>query len=181
MTMGVVLVLTLFAIPSSAGAQGTGGGSGAGQDATPWPPISAGLRLGYDQSSTGEVVGAQLRIPVLRNGHIEVVPGADVTFVTRLREYGFTTDVVYVTGGRQGGFYGGGGLALRNSIYGTDPESGRETKTGFGAVIGLKTGGTAGLGTQVEFRWIFLPGVDFDPRAVTLGVNIPLWGRRDGS
>ncbi|MDZ7778881.1 MAG: hypothetical protein U5R14_02950 [Gemmatimonadota bacterium] len=177
--LSLAVALAVSAPASALHAQG--GAAGNQQEAGPWPPASAGLRFGYDQSANGEVLGAQLRIPVLRNGHLEVVPGADVTFVTRLREYGFTADLVYVSGGRQGGFYGGGGIALRNSVYGTDPESARETKTGFGAVIGLKTGGPAGLGTQVEFRWVFLPGVEFDPRAVTVGVNIPLWGRRNGS
>ena len=83
-----------------------------------------------------------------------------------------------MSGGTRGGIYGGGGLAVRNSIFDSDTGGGRTTETGFGLVVGVKSGGPAGLGTQVEFRWVFLNGVDYDPRAVTLGLNFPLWGRR---
>lgn len=145
-----------------------------------WPPISIGARFGYDQSANGEVVGAQLRIPVLRSGAVEVVPNGDITFLSRLREYGLNVDVVYVRGGSLGGIYLGGGFAMRNSIFGIDPGEDRSNELGYGAVLGLKTGTGRGIGTQVEFRWSFLPGVDYDPRAVTLGVNIPLWGRNAG-
>lgn len=148
--------------------------------ASPWPPISVGARFGYDQSANGEVVGAQVRIPVLRSGVLEVVPNGDITFLSRLREYGLNVDVVYVRGGSRGGFYLGGGFAMRNSIFGIDPGEERSNELGYGAVVGLKTGAGGGIGTQVEFRWSFLPGVDYDPRAVTLGVNIPLWGRNAG-
>jgi hypothetical protein len=117
---------------------------------------------------------------VLRNGAIEIVPNANVTFLSRLREYGFHVDAVYVRGGSQGGPYLGGGLALRNSIFGLDPTERRTTETGFDLVVGLKSGNASRLGTQVEFRWIFLPGVDYDPRIVTLGFSFPLWGRRPG-
>jgi len=157
-------------------AQGTGGGGSAS-----WPPAVAGLRFGYDQGANGEVVGAQLRVPVLRSGHVEVVPNADVTFLTRLREYGFNLDAVYVTGGLQGGVYLGGGLAVRNSVFGVSEDEGRRNEAGFGAVIGARTGAPGRIGTQVEFRWIFLSGADFNPRAATVGLNFPLWGRRGPS
>jgi hypothetical protein len=151
-----------------------------GEDPGPWPPVSAGVRFGYDQSANGEVLGAQLRIPVLRSGALEVVPSGDVTFLSRLREYGLNVDAVHVRGGSRGGLFLGGGFALRNSIFGVDPGEERSNELGFGAVVGLKTGAAGGIGTQVEFRWIFLPGADYDPRAVTLGLNFPLWGRGDG-
>lgn len=147
----------------------------------PWPAAQAGLRFGYDQSARGEVAGAQLRIPVLRNGRVELVPNADVTFLSRLKEYGVNVDAVYVTGGARGGLYLGGGVAFRNSVFGPDPQGARETDTGFGIVLGAKAGGPSGIGTQLEFRWIFLPDRDYEPRAITVGLNVPLWGwSRDG-
>ena len=138
------------------------------------------MRLGYDQSARGEIIGGQIRIPILPNGSVELVPNGDVTFLTGIRDYGFNVDAVYLTGGRRGGVYLGGGLALRSSIFGDDPDGARETKAGLGAVVGVKGGGPGPLGTQVEFRWIFLPDDDYDPRTISLGVNFPLWGRSGG-
>jgi hypothetical protein len=139
-----------------------------------------GVRFGYDQSARGEVIGGQIRIPVLPSGSVELMPNGDITFLTGLRDYGFNLDAAYVSGGRRGGVYVGGGLALRSSIFSDDPNGARETKAGFGAVVGVKGGGPGPLGTQVEFRWIFLPDDSYDPRTITLGVNFSLWGRRGG-
>ena len=146
------------------------GGTGAG-----WAPASVGVRLGYDQAARGEVIGAQLRIPVIPDGRVELMPGGDITFLTGLRDYGFNLDALFVSGGRRGGVYGGGGLALRNSLFTDEPGADRETKAGFGLVAGVKGGGPGPFGTQVEFRWIFLPDDDYDPRTISLGVNFPLW------
>ncbi len=140
-----------------------------------WAPAAVGVRLGYDQAARGEVIGAQLRIPMLPDGRVELMPGGDITFLTGLRDSGFHLDALYVSGGRRGGPYVGGGLALRNSLFTDEPGAGRETKAGFGAVVGVKGGGPGLLGTQVEFRWIFLPDDDYDPRTISLGVNFPLW------
>lgn len=142
-----------------------------------WPAPAIGVRVGFDQSASGEVIGAQLRVPVLPSGRLELVPNADITFLNDLKEYGFNVDAVFVSGGRRGGLYVGGGLAMRNSIFTAEIGGARETEVGFGAVVGLKGGGPAGLVTQVEFRWSFLPDVDYDPRAITVGLNFPLWGR----
>ena len=161
--------------PAPAHGQQPGDAAGAS-----WPAVSAGARFGYDQSANGEVVGVQVRIPVLRSGILEVVPNGDVTFLSGLREYGLNVDAVYVRGGRGGGVYAGGGLSLRNSIFGTDPGAERSNELGYGAVFGLKTGITGRIGTQIEFRWIFFTDLDYDPRAVTLGVNVPLWGWNAG-
>lgn len=170
----MLLLAVSGAIPHAARAQAPGGGTGSSS----WPAPVAGLRFGYDQTARGEVVGAQVRVPVLRSGKVELVPNADITFLTGLREYGYNLDAVFVPGGIQGGIYLGGGLALRNSVFGAPGGgSGRGTETGFGAVVGARTGVSGRIGTQVEFRWIFLNGVDYEPRAVTLGVNFSLWGR----
>lgn len=142
-----------------------------------WPAPAVGVRIGFDQSASGEVIGAQIRVPVLPSGRLELVPNADVTFLNNLKEYGFNVDAVFVSGGRRGGLYLGGGLAMRNSIFTAEIGGARETEVGYGAVVGLKAGGPAGLVTQVEFRWSFLPDVDYDPRGITIGLNFPLWGR----
>lgn len=144
-----------------------------------WPAPAIGLRIGFDQAASGEVIGAQIRVPVLPSGRLELVPNADITFLDNLREYGFNVDAVFVSGGRQGGLYLGGGLSTRNSVFTAEIGGARETNIGYGAVVGLKAGGPAGLVTQVEFRWSFLPDIDYDPRAVTIGLNFPLWGRGD--
>ncbi len=164
------LALLLLAAPAAVAAQQPGADEG-------WPAPAIGVRVGFDQSASGEVLGAQLRVPVLPSGRLELVPNADITFLNNLREYGFNVDAVFVSGGRQGGLYLGGGLAMRNSIFTAEIGGPRETEVGFGAVVGLKGGGPAGLMTQVEFRWSFLPDVDYDPRAITLGLNFPFWGR----
>jgi hypothetical protein len=104
------------------------------------------------------------------------MPNADITFLTGLKEYELNLEVVYVTSGRAGGLYFGGGLAFRNSIYGDDASSPRETRQGYSAVVGLKAATGELFGSQVEFRWIFLPDADFDPRQITLGINFSLWG-----
>jgi hypothetical protein len=164
------LALLVLAAPVTVAAQQPGADEG-------WPAPAIGVRIGFDQSASGEVIGAQLRVPVLPSGRIELVPNADITFLNNLREYGFNVDAVFVSGGRQGGLYLGGGLAMRNSVFTAQIGGARETEVGFGAVVGLKGGGPAGLVSQVEFRWSFLPDVDYDPRAITLGLNFPFWGR----
>lgn len=142
-----------------------------------WPAIQAGIRFGYDNNANSTVLGAQVRIPVVRGAWLEVVPSGDVTFLPGLKEYQGNADVVWVSGGRRGGLYAGAGLAMRNSIF-DGPE--RETRTGASVLIGLVSRGFGDvpLGTQLEARWVFLDA-DFSPRVLTLGVNLPLWGWGD--
>lgn len=145
-----------------------------------WPAISIGPRIGYDQGSSGEMVGLQVHVPVIRSAHVELMPNADVTFLTALREYQLNLEAVYVTGGRLGGLYLGGGVAFRNSIYGSDPATPRSTERGWSAVVGVRATGAAVFGIQLEARWTFLDVDVRDPRTISLGINFPLWGRRDG-
>lgn len=161
------LFLALASVPASAQA-------GPGGDGPGWAPVNVGIHLGFDENSQGEVLGAQMRIPVLPSGKVELMPVGSVTFAAGLKEYHFSLDAVYTMGGRRGGLYFGGGLAVRNTIF-DDP--GRTTKTGWDAVVGLKSAGFAGtpIGTQLEVRWIFVDE-DLKPRVLSLGVNLPLWG-----
>lgn len=139
----------------------------------PWAPISIGAHLGYDEASNGTVLGAQIRAPIVRSGKIEIMPSGSVTFLTGLKEYQFNLDAVYVTGGRAGGLYAAGGLAVRSTIF--LGESGRRTKTGFGWAVGIRSGGGSRIGTQLEVRQIFVDA-DLRPRLLTVGLNFPLWG-----
>lgn len=140
-----------------------------------WPPATVGIRAGYDYNSTGSVVGAQIRVPILPSGHVEVVPNGEVTFLTGLKEYQYGVDAVLLSGGRSGGLYAGGGIAWRSTIYeGSD----RETRRAPTVVVGARSSALFGapFGTQIEMRWSFPEG-DFKPRTLSLGVNFPLWGR----
>ncbi len=139
-----------------------------------WTPISGGLRLGYESSSSSLVLGAGLRVPVLPGAQIELLPNADVTFLPRLKEYEYNLEAVYVYGGRRGGLYAGGGLAWRNTVFPNRP--GRRTKQGYSAVVGLHTmpSDRSRFGTQIELRWIFVDS-QLKPRVFSIGVNFPLW------
>ncbi|MEQ8331357.1 MAG: hypothetical protein RH859_12935 [Longimicrobiales bacterium] len=168
-THGLVAALALAVLATPGTAQEDSGPS------LPWPAIQAGVRFGYDDGSNGTVAGAQMRIPVIRAGWIELVPAGDVTFLTGLKEYQFTGDVALLSGGRRGGLYAAVGFAARNSIY---EGPGRETRTGTTVALGLSSRGFGDvpIGTQIEVRWIFIDA-PFDPRTITFGVNLPLWGR----
>lgn len=140
-----------------------------------WAPAYVGIRAGFDYNSNASVLGAQARVPLLRNGMLEAVPNGDVTFLTGLKEYQAGVDVVVVSGGRRGGLYAGGGLAWRNTLW-SGPD--RETRRAPVVVVGARSGATFGapFGTQLEMRWTFPEGA-FRPRVLSLGVNFPLWGR----
>ena len=171
-----VLVGASLASPDPAEAQRRRGEGGDAQATTTWSPVSVGLRIGDDQELTATVLGAQVRLPVLRNGRFEIVPSGDVMFLTGLRAYQFNLDGVVVIGGRGSGVYAGGGYAARNSIFAPTADAERETKHGTNIVAGLKTGplGGARVGVQVEFRWTFVDEV-VKPRILSVGVNFSLW------
>lgn len=143
-----------------------------------WPAPSIGAHVGYDDTSSGTVLGAQIRAPVVRSGRVEIVPSGNVTFLTGLKEYQLNVDAVFVTGGRRGGLYLAAGLAARNTIFPGASE--KETKTGLGVAAGIRSGSGARVGTQLEFRQIFVDS-DLRPRLLTFGVNIALWGGGDPS
>lgn len=169
------LVLTLVTLTAPASAEG--------QRRPPnepglagWAPIQVGGRFGFDNNSTGKLVGAQIRIPVLPSGMAELVPGGDITFHSGgLKDYGFTLDGLFVTGGPGAALYGGGGLALRSSVW--DEDGVRETKSGWTGVFGIRSGSVGGapFGIQLQVRWIRVDE-NIKPQLLTFGVNFPLWG-----
>ncbi len=176
----VVALLTLITPLATEGQRRRGPQQPA---ATSWPSITIGAKAGYDNNANGEVLGAQLRVPILRSGAVEVMPSADVTFLRGLKEYQYALDALYLVAGRQGGPYIGGGLAFRNTIYGADPNVPRETRLGYSVVAGATFGGAGSFRPQLEIRWVFISDSGLDdfspvnPQVVTFGVNIPLTGR----
>ena len=122
-----VALLTL-GTPLASEGQVTGPGE---PTAAPWASITVGAKAGYDNNANAELLGAQLRLPLLRRGSLELMPSADVTFVTGLREYQYSVEALYNLGGPRGGVYFGGGLAFRNTIYGRDFNRPRETIKGY--------------------------------------------------
>ena len=143
-----------------------------------WPAVSVGAHAGYDDASNGTVLGAQIRAPIVRSGKVEIMPSGNVTFLTGLKEYQFNLDAVFVPGGREGGLYVAGGLALRNTIF--PGATVKETRTGAGLAVGIRSGAQARVGVQLEFRQIFVDS-DLRPRLLALGINLPLWGGGDRS
>jgi hypothetical protein len=162
----------LLFLPHGAVAQlGAGAGAGAG-----WAPPSAGVRVGYDDSQQGYMVGALIRVPVLRNGSVELMPNADVTFLPDFKEYQVNFELVYLTAGREGGLYAGGGLGFRNSTFSGDPNADRRTERTFSVVAGVRLGGLGFLRPQLETRWILQDEWSRDPRHVAIGLALRLWG-----
>jgi hypothetical protein len=170
----LLLALCLSLSPRPAEAQRFGRPLQTGS-AEGWAPAWAGFRAGWDYSARSTVLGVQIRLPAIPSGYVEIVPNADVTFPSGLREYQGGVDAVFVSGGRMGGFYAGGGVAWRNTVWAED--SPRETRRAPVTMAGLRTGALMGapFGTQLEMRWIWLDG-PFKPRVLTLGINFPLWG-----
>ena len=154
------------------------GGAAAQAPAEPqqgWPAPEIGVRFGYDNSQQQEVLGALLRIPVLRNGHVELMPGGDVTFLRGLEEYQLNIEAVGLLSGRDGGFYGGGGIGWRNTLPPDDLEGEKQTFTTYSIVGGVKLTGVGPLSLLFEFRRIFASDLAVDPQTFGIGATIPLW------
>lgn len=143
-----------------------------------WAPIAVGVQAGYDQKSQAELLGGQIRIPVIRSGAVEIVPNAHVVFLNNNKEYQYNIDVVYVFGDARGAAFAGGGIGWRDTVLGAPLGVPRATLSGYSLVFGAKSGGTGLLSTQIEARWVFLNDSDFQPLAFSLGLNFSLWRRR---
>lgn len=156
-------------LPGAAAAQ-----LGPGQR-TGWPPAEIGVRVGFDNVQRQEVLGALVRIPILRNGSVELVPNADVTFLRGIKEYQLNAEAVYLWLSDDGGLYAGGGIGLRNTIPPTIPPGGRETITTFSLVVGLKLTGLERVNPMVEFRRVFASDLAVDPQLISIGVTLELW------
>jgi hypothetical protein len=150
-------------------------GSGQAADTTGWAPISVGVRGGYDNELQGWMVGASLGLPARSNGSVEIVPSGDVTFLPGFEEYQGNVELVYFTGGRRGGLMAGGGMGIRNSVFGPDPAAPRSTVTTFNLMIGARIGTIGRFRPEALVRWIIQDEYERDPRHVALGVTVALW------
>ena len=161
----ILTALLLLAVPVEARAQ-----AGAG-----WTPAMAGIRIGNLEPGGRSVLGAQLHLPVLPGGWAELTPNADITFLHGLKEYQYSVDALFISGGRHGGLMVGGGPAFRNSVF--EEGGSRETRKGWDLVVGLKTmpGQRIPFGIELQERWIFMK-LPVNPRVLSFGVNLPLWG-----
>jgi hypothetical protein len=140
-----------------------------------WAPPGVGARVGFDNAQSRPMLGAMVRLPVLPSGAVELLPNADVTFLPGLKQYQVNLELVYLLDGRRGGFYGGGGIGLRNSIFGPDATAGREYKRTYSLVFGIRFGGLGRIRPELETRWIFLDQQVRDPRLITFGATVALW------
>jgi hypothetical protein len=138
-----------------------------------WAPPSLGVRLGYDNKQRDQVLGGQVRLPVLPDGTVELMGSMDVTFLQNLKEYQYNLEGAYVLDGRAGGLYAGGGLGWRNTIYPDDVQ--RHTEMGFTALIGFRLVGLGLIVPQLEYRWVFIDAAPFTYQSLSLGVNLALW------
>ena len=169
-----VLALTLFSTLAPAPVDAQVRRGRAVQTGPTWAPVSIGIRFGWDQGSNGEVAGAQLRIPVLRNGQLELVPGVAAVFPNQGRESEYNLEAHYVPGGLRGGVFLGGGLGWRNTVFGSTPAQPRQTFFGWNLVAGGKTL-IGSIQLEAQLRWSFLRNTQYRPNAATLGINIPFW------
>jgi hypothetical protein len=164
--------LVLTGLPGSLDAQF---GSRAAVDTTGWAPASIGVRGGYDNTLQGWMTGAFVAIPVLPRGSVELIPSGDVTFLPGFKEYQGNLEVVYVTGSRRGGLLGGGGVGLRNSVFGPDPNAPRRTVVTFSLMIGARLATVGRFRPQIETHWILQDEYSRDPRHVSIAVGFALW------
>jgi len=170
LTLSLVLAGTSLAF-EGVGAQVVPGTQS--QAASGWAPPSLGVRFGYDNQQQTQTLGAQLRIPILPGGQIELMPNMDISFLRGLKEYQYNIEGVYVLDGRAGGLYGGAGLGFRNSVF--TAGEGRRTEMGYSAVVGLRLVNLGVVVPQVEYRWIFISDAPITFQQVSIGVNIALW------
>jgi hypothetical protein len=162
----------LFALSVPVGIRAQLPGAGASQG---WAPVMVGIRFGFQNRTSSSILGAQVHIPILPSGLVEVMPNADMTFLRGYKDYEYSVDALWLSGGRHGGLYAGAGPAVRSGIF--DGNVGqREHRTGWDIVLGLKTMPGRGIpvGIQLEERWIFMR-LPINPSVLTFGVNVPLW------
>jgi len=144
----------------------------------PWAPISVGVRGGWEQErlSSDGMIGAEVRLPVIRDGRLEVVPSFDAVFLNPEREDQLNLDLFYVPGGRRGGAFVGGGLAWRYSIIaGIGQGVPRQRYFGYNVAIGGKQQ-VGPVHLMLTIRWTLLNDSEFDPNSAMVGVSLPLWG-----
>jgi hypothetical protein len=168
-----VALLVSSAFPHALQAQFPVGGPAG--DATGWAPVGVGARVGYDNAQSAPMVGAVIRIPVVPSGSFEFMPNADITFLDGFEVYQLNLEAVYMSQGRRGGFYSGGGIGFRNGVFAANPNDPRTTERVFSIVVGGRFGGLGWVRPEFEVRFILQDEQVRDPRTVMAGVSVPLW------
>ncbi len=169
----LLAALCVSMLPAGLQAQFAQGGP-RGAD-TGWAPAGVGIRVGFDNAQSRPMVGAMARIPVVPSGSIEILSNGDVTFLPRLKQYQLNLELVYLLSGRRGGLYGGGGIGVRNSVFGPDPTADPRNERTFSVVAGIRFGGLGRIRPELETRWILLDEPTRDPSVVNFGATITLW------
>ena len=139
-----------------------------------WAPISIGAKVGWDSQANATTVGGHVRIPVVRNGTVELYPSAEAIFLTGTKEYQYNLDAAWVPGGAGGGVFAGAGVGWRDSVIGMDVGDPRQTLFGFNAFGGGKTN-LGPMQIEVVLRWTFLNETQYQPNSASIGLNFPLW------
>ena len=155
--------LVFTAAPATAQFGGPGGGRVSNA-------FEVGGRAGYDFQADAPVLGAYARTSVF--WRLALQGSGDLTFLDGLTDRQASGELLVRV---QPGFWVGGGVAFRNSIYDRTLEASsddRETRTGY-TIVGLLGGsGTGRWGTGIELRYTSVD--DFDSQTVALQVGIPL-------
>ena len=142
------------------------------------PPFShaAGLRVDYDLDFEAWGVGGQYRLGLNRL-RIELIPSGDVIFTEFGEDWQLNLDAAFGMGGFGGpggqgmGLYGGGGLAIINSLF--TPLALRQTKVGLNLLFGYQMPiPRTRLRPFIDARFTFAGGRDF--LRIALGLNVRL-------
>jgi hypothetical protein len=145
-----------------------------------WAPVGVGVRVGTDNQLHDYVAGALLWIPLVPSGVVQFMPNMDVTFVSGANAYEYNIELAYLTGGREGGLYAGGGIGFRKARFSPNPAVGRESARAYTVVLGVKLGGFGRLSPQIETRWVFVNKTGINPQQLTIGASVALWDPRRG-
>ncbi len=135
------------------------------------PSLSIGARVGYDFEVTSGafVLGAGTRISIPGATFLELQGVADWTFLDGLIERQMGVDFLY----QFGGLAVGGGPVIRNTVWEPALLDERESRTGYSLVLILAGQATDRLlNGQLELRYTKVS--NFSPKAVSIGVNLPL-------
>lgn len=172
---GIALALIASLAPVESEAQVRRGR--AVEQPPPRAPIAIGVRFGWDQEAQGEVLGGQIHVPVTRNGTFEIIPNAEMVFVTGTKDYQYNLDAAYVPGGLRGGLMLGAGVGWRDTALGGSLTEPRKTYFGYNAFLGVLTN-LGPLKLELGLRWTFLNDTLLQPNSATFGLNVPLWSAR---